>query len=1040
MAATSAEGPRSTLYSVSDEEKGETMDIGEGTSRRTMRSLDASRQSSEFYPRDSTLHYIWQYSEGTKEFDPDKMNKVVDTRREIRNKSEFEGNREIPDQNNEENIFKNSKRRSNIQKSLQLLDDAVGSPKPFLVTATPLLRTAGTPTPLLQRTPMTQLRHSTYTPSGMSSIADTDFDTEDLSMLSNDGYGRSTLTASLSRPTPTPGYSMGSISLMNETGLTSSVTPMKPLAGIADDLTTETQLDTTQVTNTSVLTDKDPIVSASSVLFQEFKDDLVKYPHSTHVFDLVAAYEKSCRNQVNQLNSIMRSTAPGKAIFVKKVEILMMLTQESYTWRLIGSLYSDRLQSGSYDDEAMLTDFMRKNWSEKKVISLLYDRESSTRQNQLVIDWLEKNAEDFLESVLHSDKVEYFSESICWENTLHELREGSKRHGSKRPLVTEMDPDAPVRQNRPLADLDVEDEERLLKHLFVFIRAGKLKEAQELCERCGQAWRAATLEGWKLLHDSNIDGVPDNGTLAEVEGNPYRDVWKACAWKMSNENKFGLYERAVYASFSGNLNQLIPACESWEDFLWAYYKVMIDVRVEQELHLNSRSDRQVENLPSAYWDQNLTPEKIFEELKSCSKESVRRQAEHHHHIIQTHIILDDIQGLLKIMNEWLQDENSPSNHMLRFMAHFVLFLRASGLETQEELSCPLLKAYVQNLIDDCQVPLVATYTATLPPELQIDTYAYFLEEIIDRKERQRCLELAESAGLDVQTITKTVVENIRGKDFKIDNDLSPALEAATTEEDRKKIEAVEWLVFDPSQRAEALKQGNAIMRCFIATRKHTAAREVFNKIPAGSIDVIYKQWQMRAGSSALPAEDDNAIREYLCIKAYLDAHDAFNDWFQHFHHGAPKKLSSETYSNFSEKVALEQRQKQYEVDRERWQNSLEIHSKATVERLYNVLLFPDGGWMFDQRMDGESDATRSQQLELLRQLCLPLICFLLHTVHHSTGQYKQCLQLADIIASEQYELYKVFRKDELQRFLTLLRETSLAVLENSMDPLGYQMP
>lgn len=64
MAAMSAEGQRSTLYSVSDEGRGEKMDVGEGTSRRTMRSLDNSRQSSEFYPRDSTLNYIWQVCEG----------------------------------------------------------------------------------------------------------------------------------------------------------------------------------------------------------------------------------------------------------------------------------------------------------------------------------------------------------------------------------------------------------------------------------------------------------------------------------------------------------------------------------------------------------------------------------------------------------------------------------------------------------------------------------------------------------------------------------------------------------------------------------------------------------------------------------------------------------------------------------------------------------------------------------------------------------------------------------------------------------------
>lgn len=29
-------------------------------------------------------------------------------------------------------------------------------------------------------------------------------------------------------------------------------------------------------------------------------------------------------------------------------------------------------------------------------------------------------------------------------------------------------------------------------------------QAQRLCKRCGQAWRAATLEGWKLYHDPNL--------------------------------------------------------------------------------------------------------------------------------------------------------------------------------------------------------------------------------------------------------------------------------------------------------------------------------------------------------------------------------------------------------------------------------------------------------------------------------------------------------------------------------------------------------
>ncbi len=44
---------------------------------------------------------------------------------------------------------------------------------------------------------------------------------------------------------------------------------------------------------------------------------------------------------------------------------------------------------------------------------------------------------------------------------------------------------------------------------------------------------------------------------------------------------------------------------------------------------------------------------------------------------------------------------------------------------------------------------------------------------------------------------------------------------------------------------------------------------------------------------------------------------------------------------------------------------------------------------------------------MLRQLCLPMVCLLLHTVLHCTKQYKECLRFADIIASEQHQLYKV---------------------------------
>jgi len=56
---------------------------------------------------------------------------------------------------------------------------------------------------------------------------------------------------------------------------------------------------------------------------------------------------------------------------------------------------------------------------------------------------------------------------------------------------------------------------------------------------------------------------------------------------------------------------------------------------------------------------------------------------------------------------------------------------------------------------------------------------------------------------------------------------------------------------------------------------------------------------------------------------------------------------------------------------------------------------------------GDNDECRSRQMMLLRKLCLPLLCFLLHQVLHTTKQYKECVQIADCVADEHHQLYKV---------------------------------
>ncbi|XP_070212005.1 nuclear pore complex protein Nup107-like [Littorina saxatilis] len=931
---------------------------------------------------------------------------MADRRRQLRGGLDhmLEGESPVPREKEMALTFKRRSMNIDLQKSLKLLDEAVSPAHPAQA---------------LSRTPRQGLlRHSVYTPKKVSSASK--FDISDI-------Y------------TPTHGSMIVNVSETSHSQQSALQLPMEMDA--TQDLTT---------TNVNLLLDEDPGMAASTGLYADFDQCLRQNGAPHQVLDLLSCFESCLSEQVIILRKLVRRARLEQQKFQKTYTTLDLLDKERSTWQLIYSLFKDRLETeatrgeGSMEEEDidMVTDAKQRliELSEQEIVNKLFEKDGSLRQCQLVVDWLESCAREDLDAV--ADNVKFFTDQpVVWENTLHQLQ--SRKKGTsintERPLVDQLDPDAPVRQRRYLDDLDKEDEQRLLQHLFMCIRAGQLEKAQELCQSCGQAWRAATLEGWRLFHDANRQRL--QATLAPITGNPQRDVWKCVCWRMAAEGKYDPFETAIYAVLSGNLKSVLPVCHSWYDCLWAYFRTLVDVKVEQEVRLRSITFRKPVDLPPQYWDRLMETTQVFEELEASTDQRIRTECQQCYHIIQKHVILGDMPALVEVMYNWVKERKTLPQHLLRFMANLVLFLRRVGHETNEELCTVILEAYVELLIKSDQKRLIAHYVSFLPPHLQVQWYAHFLEGVKGQEERQVCLQLAEEDGLDVAAITKRVVENIRNRDAAVvDPNVSMAINVAISEDDRQKIEAIDWLVFDPSQRAEALKQANAVMRSFILVKKHNAAREVFDKLPADSINVVYKIWHAKTGSTSLPPADDNAVREYMCTKAYLDAMESYNDWFSLYHHSKPSKPSgAEVGSSFTDRVAFEHRLKQYDQDLERWQYKLVRQTQTTKDRVYNVLLFMDGGWMVDRYEDPDDEESRPQQLATLRRMHIPALCLNLHHMLHSSRLYSECLQLADSIASEHYQLYKEFNKDDLQQLLRQIRESSLCLLDQNKDPLGYDL-
>uniref|UniRef100_A0A2P2HXF4 Nuclear pore complex protein n=1 Tax=Hirondellea gigas TaxID=1518452 RepID=A0A2P2HXF4_9CRUS len=808
-----------------------------------------------------------------------------------------------------------------------------------------------------------------------------------------------------------------------------------------------------------------PAQHNAQVLFSEFVRVLVGEQCGSGqeggVWGEVLEYETLCQQQAQHIEKIFRKMPRQHQASFKTRQMLQQLVGERNMWRLLRSLYLDRQcrSETPLDDAADMAGWLK---SDQDVVTELYDASREIREGQLVVDWLEKSASEALQQL--PEKLEHYTDShVAWENTLRIVKASARGHGQgvgSERLISSVDPDAPVRYGKVLHDLDQEDERVLVRRVMLCLRSGQEAEAQDKCVASGQHWRAATMEGWKLHHDPN---VMDTTKRSPVQGNPYRDVWKRLAWKASEDTRLSQYQRAMYGSLCGNLSAMLLVCNDWEDVLWAHARALVDQRVEEKLrmaHAHARP-RSLVPLPKNYPEQRMSMCSVFTSVeKQSSSEGVKSNP---YYVMCKHLILDDIDGLLAAAQCWLED--GPAPHLLRCLTHLLLVLKRIYrivAPHQDDIANAVLHACVKAAMERGDVEQVAWYTAMLPSSQQVSCYAGFLLNITDPPQRRHALHLAQTVGLDTHTIATTTAAMIR---------LSPGgslgesegLVGDTAPSDRIRIAGLDWLLFDDELRHEALIQGLALLRTFLISRKITAANITIDKLPSDTLSMV-------GGDDKDPSvEVEAAVREYLCIKTFLSAQESFSDWFDHYHQQKPTVPPVlPVTSTFTDQIAHDHATLQYEAHASKWQATLDRLTKISCERLYNVLLFPDGGWMVDpvplphtrnssqsgdcgtgstsgQRLQHLSpelaarEPDRDHQLVTLRSIYIPQVCSLLQSILSSTDQHKQCLQLSDVIASEQHQLFTAFGSSEMQRFLLKMTNSSRHLLDNDKDALGYPL-
>ena len=60
---------------------------------------------------------------------------------------------------------------------------------------------------------------------------------------------------------------------------------------------------------------------------------------------------------------------------------------------------------------------------------------------------------------------------------------------------------------------------------------------------------------------------------------------------------------------------------------------------------------------------------------------MRLQSQDRYHVIQRYVIIGDLDSLIEEMYDWSRQKQCPA-HLLRFMAHLLLFFRTVGTSTK----------------------------------------------------------------------------------------------------------------------------------------------------------------------------------------------------------------------------------------------------------------------------------------------------------------------------------------------------------------------
>ena len=633
--------------------------------------------------------------------------------------------------------------------------------------------------------------------------------------------------------------------------------------------------------------------------------------------------------------------------------------QEGDTWRLLRELLAVRLdgsiKKSSTDDRLLFpTD------------ALLASTMTSERLNEHIVvkTWLEQTAPPFQPVELRTGYLPHTHQHLRAVKTT-----------ATDAVVSELDPDAPLRQNKRLAMEDQRYEAEVLRTMFGYVRRGQMSLAHDLCLQCNQPWRAASLNGGLLRIDPFLDNLENDSSLA---GNTNRMLWKATCYQLAL-NASETFERAIYALACGDVANALPVCSTWEDHVWLRYNALLESRIDQWLSNTRGLALSGHNLSLPLPHCDLSPDDVFESLLKSEDPQLCYEANEPFHIIQAHLILDKLDLMFEGLRSQLEalernEEIAPILHLphvLRFNAHLILFLRMVGVLGHSRDTDYILAKFIEMLQAANKGNLVPAYTEFLPADMQVETLSKYLETVDEEMAvRQEYVQLGAHYNLDMSSICRATVQNTfrRGSilDFlgpEVPSVFLCGVDDVVPDADAVQIRALEWLVFDDGQFEDFLDHANLLIRRLLIMGHVQSVKLLLDTFP---IDPNAPHLPSAGNVGRLAT----LIRERVQYDLLIQCFCLHTQWTCLFYRDKPKtdKKPSHKTLDWSLKVK---------------------NSTLELVRRFELLL---GGDIFGTLEEAEAELPdgfapqRNLELSILRSVYLPELVMWLHQVLFQTRE------------------------------------------------------